>query len=341
MIVPDAETAGGERVKVLDFGLAKLADLEDPDSANLTRTGTLMGTPAYMAPEQCRSARSATDRSDVYALGCIMYEMLAGSPPFTANNDLDVLAGHMYKQPVPLSEEAPAASPELAALIHRMLSKKADDRPSAAEVATQLSRLGGGLQSSTGIPTAMLGAALAAKAARDGKHGDGVASSLSPTSRPTTIRPGGRKTRVLVGVALGSLVLLLSGGVALYQRSAHKQQVAEPATVTWKIDSSPSGADVIGPEGEVLGKTPLSLTRPRSKGAFDLKLHLDGYGEKGLALDQGQDQSLTEKLTPLPPTAKPDDTATPEKNPAQGADDTKKPGKGSKKDRKGKKGKGK
>ena len=79
MLVPDAEMPGGERVKVLDFGIAKLAS--DPSQqGNLavrTRTGAVMGTPVYMSPEQCRGNGSIDDRTDVYALGVMLFENMA------------------------------------------------------------------------------------------------------------------------------------------------------------------------------------------------------------------------------------------------------------------------
>ena len=76
LLVHDSDNADGERPKILDFGIAKLA--ADPSAKALTRVGVSMGTPAYMSPELCKDARDVTDRSDVYALGLILFEMLAG-----------------------------------------------------------------------------------------------------------------------------------------------------------------------------------------------------------------------------------------------------------------------
>src|SRR5213078_176618 len=71
---------GGERVKVLDFGIAKLATAQG--TASQTRSMVVMGTPPYMSPEQCRSAAHIDHRSDIYALGCIVFELVCGRPPF-------------------------------------------------------------------------------------------------------------------------------------------------------------------------------------------------------------------------------------------------------------------
>ncbi len=84
-LVPDAEVVGGERVKVLDFGLAKLASAVRAADVQ-TRADLVVGTPSYMSPEQCRGGGSAIDhRADIYALGCILFKMIARRPPFVGS----------------------------------------------------------------------------------------------------------------------------------------------------------------------------------------------------------------------------------------------------------------
>ncbi|MCA9797831.1 MAG: serine/threonine protein kinase, partial [Candidatus Eremiobacteraeota bacterium] len=78
-LVPDSEAQGGERPKILDFGIAKLGGNEPGQMR--TRTGALMGTPVYMSPEQCRGAGSVDHRSDIYSMGCVIFHMLTGRPP--------------------------------------------------------------------------------------------------------------------------------------------------------------------------------------------------------------------------------------------------------------------
>jgi eukaryotic-like serine/threonine-protein kinase len=93
-LVLDPEVPGGERIKLLDFGIAKLAG-ESAGGMSMTRTGAVMGTPTYMAPEQCRGV--ATDhRADLYALGCIAFELCGGRPPFVGEGTGDVLAAHIH-----------------------------------------------------------------------------------------------------------------------------------------------------------------------------------------------------------------------------------------------------
>jgi serine/threonine protein kinase/tetratricopeptide (TPR) repeat protein len=120
--------------KVVDFGIAKKVDATDSGAQQQT-TGSLMGTPRYMSPEQCRGG-SATSRSDLYSLGCVMYEALAGEPPFVAANLMELLLMHQNAAPRPLQdlvgEEIPASIFEL---IDALLSKSPDDRlESASEV---------------------------------------------------------------------------------------------------------------------------------------------------------------------------------------------------------------
>lgn len=141
MLVPDPEVHSGERVKILDFGIAKLSDATGP-AVTKTRTGTVMGTPLYMSPEQCRGSSQVDAYSDVYSLGVMFYEMLAGRPPFDSESAGELFGRHLFKSPPSLRALVPEVSPQLAALIHRMLSKEPATRPPMSEVARQLSEDG-------------------------------------------------------------------------------------------------------------------------------------------------------------------------------------------------------
>jgi len=119
--------AAGVAVKILDFGIAKLA-LQDGGPSQ-TSTGVLLGTPAYMSPEQCRGAGRVDSRSDIYSLGCILYEAACGFPPFVREGMGDLIVAHVSEAPVPPIQHAPSLPPSLNALILRMLAKSFDDRP--------------------------------------------------------------------------------------------------------------------------------------------------------------------------------------------------------------------
>jgi serine/threonine protein kinase len=115
-------------VKILDFGLAKLRSEKEVNGA-LTRDNAMMGTPAYLAPEQATDARSADIRADIYSLGCTLYFLLTGKPPFEGNSVMSYLAHHMQTPAPSISSLRAEVPPELAQFIERMVAKKPEDRP--------------------------------------------------------------------------------------------------------------------------------------------------------------------------------------------------------------------
>lgn len=120
-IVGDPAVTGGERSKILDFGIAKLAG-DEPGKIK-TRTGIVMGTPVYMSPEQCRGMSNIDARSDIYALGCVLFTMLCGRPPFEAEGSGDLIIAHVRDTPPTPSTVAPGIPPELDAVVLRCLAK--------------------------------------------------------------------------------------------------------------------------------------------------------------------------------------------------------------------------
>jgi serine/threonine-protein kinase len=127
-------------VKVADFGIARPLD----DAATLTATGVI-GTAAYLSPEQAQGL-PIDARSDLYSLGCLLYEMLAGRPPFDGESAVAVALKHVHEDPIPLTEVNPAIPPALDALVMRALAKAPRDRQeSAAALADDLTRVAGTL----------------------------------------------------------------------------------------------------------------------------------------------------------------------------------------------------
>ncbi|NBM20931.1 protein kinase domain-containing protein [Streptomyces sp. GC420] len=116
-------------VKVMDFGIARALH---GASTTMTQTGMVMGTPQYLSPEQALG-KAVDHRSDLYATGCLLYELLANRPPFTGETPLSVVYQHVQDAPVPVSEAADGVPPELDGLVMRSLAKDPDDRFQSAE----------------------------------------------------------------------------------------------------------------------------------------------------------------------------------------------------------------
>ncbi len=145
MVVPDAMVPGGQRVKILDFGIAKILPQalgDDPHGILFPPTdkGEHPGTPAFMAPEQWRTQANKDGKIDVYALGCMAFLFLSGRLPFESSNPYALLMMHLNEQPASLEALAPGMAPEVLTLVHRMLAKAAEERPTMAEVRDELAQ---------------------------------------------------------------------------------------------------------------------------------------------------------------------------------------------------------
>lgn len=123
MVTPDGT------VKILDFGLSRfVVEQAEPLEAGLTTEAMLLGTPDYMAPEQARDCRTADIRADIYSLGCTLYHMLTGQPPFAGQSAVETLASHFDRAPAKLEELRPDVFAVLAAVVRRMMARAVDER---------------------------------------------------------------------------------------------------------------------------------------------------------------------------------------------------------------------
>lgn len=122
MVVDDVSE--GIFAKILDFGLARIQPVESSTAQQLTRTGELIGTVSYMSPEQCRG-QPADHRSDIYSLGCVLYECLQGSAPFAAENPIALMHQHVNEPPPPLPKSLP---PGLESVVMKAMAKTVDLR---------------------------------------------------------------------------------------------------------------------------------------------------------------------------------------------------------------------
>jgi serine/threonine protein kinase len=131
--------ARGGQVKILDFGLTRFAD-DNQAEAPLTHWASLTGTPDYMPPEQAANAHAADIRADIYALGCTLYYLLAGRPPFPGGDAFEKIVAHMKHEPTPLPELRRDVPPELVQVVARMMAKNPEQRfQTPIEVARALS----------------------------------------------------------------------------------------------------------------------------------------------------------------------------------------------------------
>ena len=120
---------GSTLVKLVDFGIAKFMPVDGKPRQNITQTGEIFGSPLYMSPEQC-NGKSMDVRSDIYSLGCLMYETLSGVPPLMGDTFVNTVIKHINEAPPPFSATAPEAQipPQIEACVMKCLSKNPDDR---------------------------------------------------------------------------------------------------------------------------------------------------------------------------------------------------------------------
>jgi serine/threonine-protein kinase len=118
----------GCTIKILDMGLVRLIDPDGAQNTGLTREGVVFGTPDYMAPEQARDARTADIRSDLYSLGCTLYYLLAGRPPFAEGTALEKLLMHQMDQPTSIEKLRPEVPIRVVAILDKLMAKRPEHR---------------------------------------------------------------------------------------------------------------------------------------------------------------------------------------------------------------------
>jgi len=243
-IKPDNVLLSGHTAVVTDFGIAKAiaAAAAGPAGETLTQLGTAVGTPAYMAPEQAAGDPATDHRADIYAFGCLAFELLAGQPPFNGLTHHKLLAAHMGETPRPVTELRPDCPPILAMLIAQCLVKDPAARPaSAVELLGRLDEVASPSSSHPVLPSMIMGGrpmllrALAMYAAAFVGVAIVARAAIIAIGLPDWVFPG-----ALVMMALGLPVILFT---------AYTQYVARriaAATPTWTPGGTPSLASVHG-----------------------------------------------------------------------------------------------
>ncbi len=300
-------------VKILDFGIAKMSSLDNEGGSRLTRTGMIFGTPEYMSPEQAKGDKP-DHRVDIYAAGCILYEMLTGDVPFHAETFMGVLTKHMFEVPQPPSQRAPNANipPDVEAVVLKALAKDRDQRfQTMKEMAVALEQCMGG------DPTSAWGSEGSGilPMARISRGESSVQMALPSTTPPSSGDGQPSRSRgPLIGALFGVTALAI-GGLAMFvmRQPPPAAPVAKPVVVQaplpivaplpvaapvkpaapvkheLKINSQPADADVF--DGvERLGPTPLVLNWVESSVPKTLVLKKKGYKDTPLVVVADHDR---------------------------------------------------
>jgi serine/threonine-protein kinase len=294
-------------VKVLDFGIAKVGG----STSKLTQAGQVFGTPHYMSPEQC-AGTNVDHRTDIYAVGVILYEMACGKVPFDADNLMGILTKHLYENPIPPHELPPPVDvpPALEAVILKCLQKKSDQRyQSMAELSADLEAIERGL-----TPRAVID--------KVENRPTGTAQTLTGVEARVSVGMGQpevaiqkSKMPMFLGIGVAALVLV-GGAVAMMSgksetagnevkpapAAAAKPVEPAPAPVVpvpaakVTVTSDPANAEVYV-DNALVGNTPYAMTKPDGDKQVHLELRVAGYDNKNIVISSMSSESVAVSLS--------------------------------------------
>jgi serine/threonine protein kinase len=331
-----AQSAKKQIVKILDFGLARATRKQNSPSRKLTKLGAIMGTPEYIAPEQICNAASADIRADIYSLGCTLYFLLAGRPPFQGCDVDALLEAHQFAQVEPLDNFRKDLPPELSAVVARMMAKDPDQRyQMPVEVAQALAPFlkapNKAAPAGTAIPSgakanhAAASATPAANGQREFKEAEVARTRTKRCRSRRHARLFGRMHLLVAGTA--AVALLLLALVVLWAAGLFRDgnnDVATPAPVakaapaqTKKVEPLPAAAGIPGKgdatpgEGrnkKIIGEKTERLEVPRSPSGNSAT---DTAAPKGLAKPEpAPEPARKDKGAPVPSPFKGDYAGT-------------------------------
>jgi tRNA A-37 threonylcarbamoyl transferase component Bud32 len=293
-IVPHSETP--DFVKILDFGISKIMAAQDA-KVRLTATGTVVGTPIYMAPEQALGT-GVDHRADLYSVGVMLFELLAGKPPFYAESYLALVTQHLQATPPDLGQIRPDLPPSLVHVVHRALAKEPDHRfRTAAEMARALpspsalrhaeglgATYGSGAMPSYGTPS-------------PSPHPGAVAAVSAPRRAGADPRGVRSRRRLVIGAVLAAAAIAVAtrpSGTATAQGGGRL-----------KVETTPSGVKVYV-DDELVGTTPIELTNV-AVGRHRVRLERDGFVSMSTTTQvaAGENASIIVGMTEQPPLPAP------------------------------------
>jgi len=267
---------GGKKdfVKVLDFGIAKVGGAA---GKKLTQAGQVFGTPHYMSPEQC-GGREVDHRTDIYALGVMLYEMTCGVVPFDADNLMGVLTKHVYENPIPPREFPPPVhvSPGLEAVILRALAKQPEHRyQSMAEFRTDLASVLEG-ETPSAVMHAVGGPGVAGTQIMGSAEVSGLIGAFpaSPAAADMFEKPKGKSPVLLI--VLGVVAILILGGAAF--GAAFFLTGEEPAEV---VADGTGATDSAGTNADPTPVNPIEATAATETGSTETGATETGATETG------------------------------------------------------------
>jgi serine/threonine protein kinase len=305
---------GGVQAKLLDFGLVKLLGTSSDGSGSgsgdhKTKTGTPMGTPYYMSPEQCRG-KDVDRATDIYAFGALVFEVLTGSVPFNGDSAMDVLMKHIMEDAPFPSAVCPDVPPQLDAPIRRMLAKEPSDRPaSVGEALESLVVAGNAAGVLTGVsalpprsdPSLQPDQALATEPTMDANSsssssnkgirvvngGDASPHGSTFLASEADVVPG-RRSRAWIGALAAALIAMTLLAVGAFVLTAVRHRTEQKTVATALIAPTTSSVAMVAPVPSPAASTSSSESRATGAdaGLEDVEIRIEG-APKGAVVKEG------------------------------------------------------
>jgi serine/threonine-protein kinase len=259
-----------DTIKLVDFGIAKLAGDLQAAQMHKTRSGAVMGTPLYMSPEQCRDSANLDFRTDIYSLGCVVHEMLTGRPPFVRDNFGDLMVAHLTEPPPDARATNPAVPAPLADLTRELLTKDPAKRPASMRVVSE--RLMTYVARMTTVPGSAVAVAAAPVVAATAPPAPVTQTTFGASASEVADDVGDRPARRNgpIVIAVGVLALAGVAGAFLLKRGPATAEVTAPVPAAPAPEAPAPAAEMPAPPHAAAEPAPARKSAPKEK---DKKRH--------------------------------------------------------------------